>query len=638
MPNQPFQLTPIGSYMPSQDVRNITETRVIDGKNFLFDSFGPKSGFASRQLSPFPVGAPLDVQGIRLQGRTFVFSQDAIMLWRSKVPFMWDLLFTFDSSIPLAERDPWSAIYIGGNIMLSQRNRGVLMAEYVPDTERLWLHPQTNSTIPGLIEGIRAMDVVRNRAILVNDTTIQWSDLGDCTDLTPAEAGPGFVLISDFSKGTFLSLVSFNEGFVVYTTEGSIVCEYIGGDATWRFYAGTSSERPVNPWTTVRLSNGGTIFLSRRGLMSATNGREPTAWTPEFNEFFREYTTRMGFDETRYRLEYDADRESMYVMESSDGSRYWRAWQIRPTLDKWGMFNEQFYGILPITNGLYGYVDINGVVNYFTEFTSRGTEPDNALGYNRHYPRIEKQLDIPSTSAVSRASAWNVEFPLENPEVPAADWYGPGSTTPAPQGLRGMDSWISIGFARSPQMIDAAESRIEFHELLIGSVRSAPPEVEDFTTAWKPDYFYGTAEDWDSPGEAVDGDLIEDLDIVNGSIDFESAPSYGAIDMEYANYPTYYFDVESVEDWNNDGIAEDWGGVLSGLNEITYQLTVESSEDGITFDETTPFVARFMTEARLFTLMSSGTYHRFTFRAIELGEYYHIKLMTGTIDYGGKVI
>lgn len=636
--NQPLLITPIGNYVRSEDARNVEETRILGGRNFLFDSFGPKSGLATKELSPFPIGLPVDVQGIRLEGRAFVFSGDAILQWRTSIPYMWEPLISFESVVPGHLRDPWAGIFLGGSWYFAQRSRGLYQATEDENTGRLRVFPRTDTQIPGLIEDIRHIDVVRNRPIIVSDSIIQWGNVGELDTLAPSLSGPGFANIADYTKGTFVGMTSFNEGFVVYTTEGSIIVEFIGGDQTWRFRAGTSTERPLNTWCSERLSNGANVFLGTHGLMVAGAGREPTPWTPEFNEYFREYIVSLGPKNTTFRLEYDSLRERVYVLESGDSLTYWRSMVIVPTLDKWGELSERHYGILYLNPDDYGYVDTMGIARVFNESFVNQVEPDNSVGANRHYPRLEKTLPGISSTTVSRHVAWETEYPLPGPEVPSASWYYPNSTIPAPLGLAGLDSWIEFGYVRPGQMTDAADSYIEIHEILLGSTPSAAPEMADFTTDWKPGYFYGEFEDWHSEGVYTPGNLTVDLDLIDGARDLESAPNYDHLDLETLDYPSVVFNLDDEEDWNEDGIAEDWGGPISGLPILTYGLTLQSSLDGITFDEFTPIMARFMTEARLFSVFSTGAYHRFRVEANEPFEFYHVKLVSLTIGYGGQVI
>lgn len=639
MPQQPMVITPLGNMTLSEDARNVQENRVITGRNFLWDSKGPKSGFSTKELSPFPIGSPVDAQGIRIEGRAFLFAQDSILTWREEVPYMWDPLVVFDSTIPLLQRDPWNALYIENKYWFAQRFRGMFEGMEHPETGKLSLRARTSTHIPGLIEGIRAMEIVRGRPILVSDTVIQWGNVGIISDLTPDEGGPGIVAISEFTKGTFTGLVAFGEGFVVHTTEGSIVAEFIGGPATWRFYAGSSKESPIGPWATERLSNGASVFLSAHGLMTAGGGRDPQPWTPEFNEFFRQYLLQVTSGTPSFRLEYDLDRELIYIMESTEGTEYWRTWVLAPTLDRWGVFNESVCGIGFLNTKDYGYVDSLGRAYVFVEQFWRSVEPANERGANRHYPRYEKGLQGPSSSAVSRNVAWNLEAPLESPVVPAAAWYLPGSVTPAALDLAGMDSWIEIGFMRPQGMTDGADSEIEIQELLIGSIPSLAPETPGFYTQHRPhEYFYFDREDWSAEPLLSPIALPYDLDSEDGYEDLEYAGDYGHIDMEYLTVYDAYFDIESWEDWNLSGPAEDWNGPQLALNRITHKLSVLASTDGITFDEYTPVMARFNTAGRLFTTWTSGVYNVIRLAADEPGEYYHAKLISLTIEYGGQII
>ena len=645
MPTLDFRLGEIKSLMPSVDPRALSgDTYVLAGQNYYFDSKGPKSGFSTQQLTPFPFSAPIDVQGKRVQGRTFIFTGDSILAWRTIVPFMWEPLISFTTSVVGGTRSPWQAIYLNGYFYFAHPVRGFFAAQAADATQKLWIHPKTDTSIPGLITGIRGMEVVRGRAILVNDTTIQWGAVSNLTNLTPALGGAGFQLISNYTKGTFVGLMTYEDGFVVYTDEGGVVAEYIGGDEVWRFYPLASQERPIGPYAMTVMSDASTLFLSQHGLMRSVNGAAPSDVTPDFNEYFRDYIAKSIMRKSIWRIDYDQVRQHIYVSESMDSQTYWRSFVLHPTMNKWGIFSDRVYGFLPLTNDQYGYVDAVGIPNYYTDSFNRGTEPDNALGLNRMYPRHEKQLSVPSSSAVSNADEINPAVAFESPELPQAAWYKPGSHYPQPSGVKGLDSWIEIGYLRPEvgyrapgQMNNYSEGIIEIQRFTLGSIPSAAPETPDFTTEWKPEYFYGDSEDWSSIPAIVNGDAVFDLNALAGNVDLLTAPDDGGVDCLNFNRPTLIFIDDGVEDWNALDGAEDWSGPVSGLPRLTPRITLQSSDDGITFEEFTPQLARFNTAAWTYTQLSSGVHHRLRLEAIDPNEYFHIRFLDLTLNYVGHL-
>lgn len=637
MPSMRFPVPSIESLMPSVDPRTSAAAHLIDGRNFMWDSKGPKSGFSTKQLTPFPFYAPRDVQGKRIQDRTFVFTQDTILEWRTNSPFMWDMLQTFPNPIPEKLRLPWQGIYMNGYVYIAHVYRGFYSAPLELGTKKLWLRLESSDSILGLPEGIRGMEIVRGRAILVTDKTIYWGNTGDLSDLTPGLGGAGFQIISNYVKGTFLALTGFQDGFVVWTTEGAILAQFIDGDEVWRFDPLTSNERPMNPWCTVELSNGASAFLSRKGLFLTGSGENPKAWTELFNEFFREYMKDIVGNSRTWRLEYDDNREMIYLSESTNNSSFSRTFVLSPTLNKWGMFSDEVHGFLPLTPDLYGYADRAGVPQYFTEAFNREVDPPNELGLNLLFPRLEKQLKTPSSSAVSHGQA-REPLPISTARVlSSGGWYLPESTTRFSPYPGGMDSWIEVGYLRPNELNMAADAFTEIQEVYVGSIPVAAPEL-DFTTMWKADWFYGEHEDWNEIPIIIHGDMINDHMIMADSIeDLQlSQPSVNE-DLLTQDYPEFTYSEEIYEDWDVMTGSEDWNRIVSAYPALDYQLVAQSSQDGITFVEYPVVLSRFDSASKTFATMTSGTLHKLRFAAEEVNEYYHVQALEITITYGGQL-
>lgn len=647
-----FRVPQIESLMPSVDARNTDKAFVLDGRNFVFDSLGPKSGFTTRQLTPFPFANPKDVQGIRIEGRTFVFCNDAILAWRDLNPIAWELLYAFNADVPDAQRTPWSAIYLNGYFCFAHQYRGFYKAKAVANTQKLWIHPKTDVDIPGLIPEILGMDVVRGRPIFVNATTIQWGSVSNTDDFSPTLGGPGFQTIANFVKGTFLALTTTTDAFIVWTTEGAVLAEFIGDDTTWRFSSYGSQERPYSPWSTINLVNGGAAFLSRRGLKTVNEANTrfsnvlfvPNDWTPDFNEFLRSYLDDRLENQRKWRLEYDASTETIYLSESTNLNDYWRTFVLKPTLNKWGIFSDKVYGFLPLTEQGFGYVDQNGFPQILDPgFLNRETEPDNALGLSRIFPRMEKQHNVISSSVVSRAATPNVAQPMSIFEVPQAGWYHPKDLgTLRDNGLKGLDSWIEIGYLRPQEVVgSSSEGEIEFQQIVLGSLPSKAPAVMDFTTEWNQEgtAFYPDEEDMNSAPTITPADLIEDWNALGlPNIDYFISDNEGNLDFGGLDFSTYSFIIDSTEDLGSETADdEDLNGAVIGLPEITYGIAVRSSQDGITFAEYTPDLQRFNTDVRQWGLSSSGNLHRLRLSAVDPWQYYHVRYLEATITYTGRV-
>lgn len=601
------RISEIAGYMPSVDPRNAAETYVLDGKNFYFDSFGPVSGFPAEQLTPFKLSAPNDVQGIRVLNTTLVFTGDSIRSWRETQPYTWDVLYLFLTPTRDENRIPWRATYLNNKLFVAHTQHGLFTSTITATNPNIRLAQQTSATIPGLIPNVAAVDVVRGRLILVNNLTIQWGAVGNVTSLAPALGGAGFQAISNFARGTFLALTAFQDSFIVWTTEGAILVQYIGGDEVWRFDPLISREWPVSPWATCTLSDGRVLILSRHGLMITQNGNIPEAITPQFNEFFlAQFKDSTAFDR-RWRIEYDFDRQLVFIMESSDGLTYYQSYVLSLTLDKWGIFSQRVTGILPLTQDSAGYVTPDGTVYRFAAHYGIKKEPSISACLNRVAARNQKTLEIPSSSAVLYVHAapevvGDGRFIAgDQPNAVADAWYEPTSFYPKAIALSPLDSFIDIGYtvtddryADAGRIYNAgADLMIDTTSILVGSLKSSAPLNQPFATDYRLDYFFPTLEDW-----------LTDV---------------------------------GAEDWNlGADSTEEWHGIPSSFPQLSYGISLQTSMDGITFDANEVVMAKFGLGATLFTVQASGHQHVMRFTANKVNEYFRIQYLELTHAAGGR--
>jgi hypothetical protein len=638
MPTVPYVATPIQTLLLADDARNRQPVHVIDGANFYFDSEGPKSGFAVTLISPYPFGQPRGIQGIESQGRYFVFTQDAILVWRTKVPFIWEPIYAFEQELLESQQGPWSLVYIAGVWMFAQKGRGLFKGTVDEYTEKIVVTPWTSAQAPGILDSVYGVGMARNRLILFNDALVQWSEVEGIDDFTPSPGGANFIAIRDYVAGRPIGLLDHEDGFTVWTHGGGMAAEFVGGDFTWRVYPKTSTEHPLSAWCKVKLSESGHVILTQHGLFLTQSGQDPQPWTPEFNEFFLTYTSKFRADAPFWRLEYDIDRQIIYVMESNDGITFWRSFVLTPTRNKWGLLSRTVFGLLPFSEGRFGLVCSTHCARYFTDAYYGLSDPDESAGCDRHYPRYEKGLSVPSTSAVARASTWDPTIPGTLLEIPAGDWYAPASRFPGERSITGLSSWIEFGYLAPENLSESIDVSLEIQEIRYGSVLETPNFPVDFTTEHKESLFYWEEEDWDYTPIVAAVDIEEDLMDESGSEDLMNLPDDQNVDfMQMSDYTTDDSEVPA-EDWNELSGDEDWGGVLASAMPLSSALTIRSSDDGYTYNEFTPVLAKFDAGARTLTTIAPGTWHRVRIQATEPFEYYHVKYFGVTFEYGGQAI
>lgn len=606
----------IQSLMPAIDARADEAIRVLGGRNIAWDSKGPISGFATREMSHSQLGNQFDAQGFRVGPYTLVFSAQQILEWSEDYPRGWMPKYAFTTLIPAESRAPWQGIFLNDKIYLAQMHRGFFSGAksvYGP----LALTYENDTTIPGLIPNVQGLATVRGRAILVNETTIQWSAVGDLTTLAPSLGGPGFQAISQITDGTFLGLATFQDSFVVWTAKGAIVADYIGGDATWRFDKFSSTDRPIDRNCLVQALNGNIIFLSQQGLqiMSSAAGSEP--FSADFNEFFRGYVEDSSDTERQWRVDYDIDHQRIFISESVNLSTYAGAFVYYPTLNKWGVFSDEILGFAQLTDTRYGYFDLYGVAHYFLNTVNRGVHPESELGLNRVRARMERvgalySRDVPppangfvvmvaNSSVVSNAYETTspdfgaVAITADRRNKPGHDyWAWPYSQDFEHAGaLIGMDSEVEIGYIRAQEITQTNMGVTSIQSVMVGSYLSMP-------------------------AVGIDSALID----------------------RNAEALTYTIDDWNLggtdEDWNLAGTDEDWNDQLSPLMWASHQFAIQTSDDGIMVDNPVFALSQFYIGGWFYTMNTTAVFNRLVFSALEAGEYFHIRYLELNVNYGGE--
>jgi hypothetical protein len=236
---------------------------------------------------------------------------------------------------------------------------------------------------------------------------------------------------------------------------------------------------------------------------------------------------------------------------------------------------------------------------------------------------------------------------MSGADVPSVGWYVPSQfDTAQPNGLKGLDSWIEIGYLRPYERSDSAGAEIpggadnsmEFQEIILGSYRSAAPAIMDDSTAWNQAWFYADSEDWNSAATITHGDLNLDWNGgANTTEDWNSAPNGFNEDWNSMDFPTITWASETFDDLMADTGIDDLNGVTLGLPEITYDMHMLASLDGITVAQFEPELVRFDTETRMFSISTTGSLHRLRLEATDPWQAYHVKYLAATITYNGRL-
>lgn len=566
-----FRAVDIKGFSPAVEPTRSQELFVLNGRNYIFDTKGPKSIFGNRLLLPQKLGQPAFVQGVRLRlrsgDRAFTITSDAILEW-SESKGGWSPIFV----IPNTANSPyrWTFAYINRKMYFCHPRTGILV--YDVDSEFTVPHEG-----PGVATDAISIAECNGRLTSVSPTLFQWSSPSDGMDFEPRLGGGGFQLIAARVPGEPIMVTSYTRGCLTWTTGGVMRSEFTGEAEVFRHRSLNTEYRPINSFCTSRVDDDTVVILDERGLFQS-RGEALQPYSPLFNEFLAAYIQkndlRVG---NNVRLEWDELQRFMFVSVSLSeiDPLYEEAFVLYPNLDKWGQFNERHYGILPIkiTNSdraddYYGFVDSDGFLRYWLSTGSReDSDFSGRVTANLYYPPVQKpvgyQEDEPGRilSASGVLNTFNDILTLQ-----PASFYPRDGFAPLPPILTGLDSSVQIGLLRL-QDGDSNERLSEVINILIRSVQSG--EADQLT-------------------------------------------------LDYTLVP----DGVSDEDWEIVAEGEDYG--FDVLNYVNHGIRLIGTVDGKTeFQVKVPDLVKFNKAARYYACNCVGIWHILEITAIEIGESFH---------------
>jgi hypothetical protein len=576
MPTQAWNAGDFQGLTPAIEPTQSDKLFVLNGQNYVFDSKGPRSDFGNRYLTPYPLGAPAHVQGFRLRhltgDRVFVMTSDSILEW-SEVTGAWRVIFVSGPTGNQPYR--WTQAYLDGWQYFCHPAVGIL--GYNPltgvcDYERT----------PGVPSAALAICVTNGRLCAIDLDRFYFSATSNGKDWIPRLGGAGFVKIGDRVPGDPIMVTPYESGALVWTRGGVMRAQFTGDVEVFQFRSIDTELRPVNSFCTAKMDSKTTLILDERGLFQ-TKGDEPTPFNPLFNEFLMEliqsYNLRVG---QNLRLEWDDLQRRLYVSVSLsiDSPLYEYAFVLYPSVDKWGQFNEEHYGIFPIridsgsrADDLYGFADRTGRVRYWNQLGSRETLPVSAV-LNSFYPVVQKPTHHLAGSEGYTVSSSAVAHP-----TPAATYTGFAGYFPAaggsnsPPAVTGLDARIQLGLvgARAFGLEESVDQLIEVLQVRVGSI--------------------------------VEGDVAQ---VSQG---FSLAP----VDASPFFGP-------------NEG------------NYVNSNLRVISTLDGKSqFQEETPELVEAQKGMRYYSCSLSGVWHIIEFKASTVGEAFRLRSLGLTVTYAGKL-
>ncbi len=410
MGSQTYKAIDIKGLTPAIDPTRSDDMFVLNGKNYLFDALGPRSGFGSRFLLPHRLLNPVGVQGqqldLQIGRRNFTITNQSIQIWDEELGG-WRFIYVFPVSLVVDYR--WSTAYVNGRVGFCHPDVGILTYDVDNDVcERL-----ADLTVGSPDRPIAICDN-NGRLVAVGPDYWHCGNPSDMLDWEIKLGGAVLQKVNDRVPGYPVMITSFANGTMVWTTGGVMRSEFTGDAAVYRHRAVQTKYRPVNSYCVVQLNDETVVVLDERGLFQ-TKGDSLEPYAPVFNEFLNAYIKNNDLDLTQaLRLEWNPTAKLLYlsVKLAYGTALYEKCYVHYPAIDKWGSFDSPHFGILPIwidkgprRDDYFGFVDAAGRFNYWLRSTDCEVLPVDAT-LDLYYPLVQKPLgsDYDSTGRISSAS------------------------------------------------------------------------------------------------------------------------------------------------------------------------------------------------------------------------------------------
>lgn len=584
MPSLNITSKQIKGLLPALDRRTVGQPFIVDGQNFLIDLKGPYAAFANRIFTYNQWFNPVYTQSFELDGGDAVYCTLGAIFRFDVVSQRLQLLFTFpDAGIVYR----WTMANVNGVYYFARSGiNGVIV--YNP-FDSSWELMTANVPINPIAVGQGS-----GRLVVISTTFAAWSALGDGTNLTPdLTSGAGFQPLS-LMGGQGIMCGETADGFMVWTTKGTMKCEYIYFLNTFRVYPLDRSYVPINCFCVVPIEPGKEwLILDAKGFFSST-GQQYKEFEPIMGEFFNNklLPTLDLTNVQQIRLEYNQIVKNLYVSVASPllNGQYAYAYVFYRSAAEWGIFNYFHYNFMEmaalsgVTKGYnWGFIGADLYFHYFVpdvfvELAPTGT-PIN------YFYRLDLDTPIRIVNGILIATAdMHIHNEDETVYNTAGMYQYNGANAPtvylAPDNP--INSYIEIGLLRW------AEQKYDDE---IGEVTNVKLSVDDF------------------PGTQV---FIDYNNIAVG------------ITIDYNNVPL--------------PIDEDWGsGVLSSS---IFTAIIMGTNDG-----TTPWVGN--TEVltlsidsgddKYYTCFNSGVFHTVRLEALLPNTTFHLRLMELSGSVGGRI-
>lgn len=615
MPSTRLAIAEIESWTPAIDARAVENGSlfVLEGKNFLFDAKGPKSGFGSILVSDESLDDSIEqIESITIAGRTVVLTGNGAYELRRLLAndtdvetfpgsgeswfklASWEMQKSYDVG-----KYGWTFAYVGFGAFLNHPGYGLFKLL----GDRMEIFPQT-----GVDEDILAIAESAGRLVLITRTLTQFSNADDAKDMSPDLGGAGFQITRQRVPGLPLAITSFQGGFIVWTTAGVLAAEFVGGDTVFRFDRVITEQFMISAKAWEPLASGDHVVMTKQGLFlsSATNGLQP--YSDVFNEFLR--TMMSDSDNFVFRLTFIKEDDLLFLQIADGTLNFNRTFVYHQATKKWGEFSETHRGIIRFSAkaGDYGYADVDGFIHHFNGSAYRETQSRELTG-------LDSYISLGYIRPANGAENADVQFEMQEIIIGARETRtGVYSVTEVDWDGEDAFKSYNIGFYLSDE--DWSQFGVDFYDV-----------------DWS---FPGASEDWSLPGAGEDWN-----DPVAGQRDFDWSQA-GQLDEDWSLTPPDGVSTDYLEDFD-DGMfvidsEEDWDGVDMFFNNVEYSIDVQSNLDGWEEElRVVPNLAIAKPKTDMWTLFSHGARQRINLYATQPWEKFHVTTLEISLSYSGQL-
>jgi len=626
----------------------VAEPHLVDGRNVVFDADGPKTGFGAEFLSDMIISDPDGFQSIQADnGDVWYFTTKGIFLFDSTTGRI-VTLHRFATATTTVHR--WTCAVVGSIQYIGHPDQGVLY--YDAATELFETHPSGQ-----LPNGAFAVCLSNGRLVVLGSTSYSWSAQDDGTDLTTSLTTGAGNQATSLVGGTPLMAIEFQQGFLVFTSQGIIRALFTGDALVYEHRALTHSYKLLGSFAAVNHEDRKVVFATSTGIYE-TEGELPTPYDAVFNEFLIKEINKKTSETvaSSVRLEWDTDTKRFFISLGYTGLAplYSISYVMYDSLKKLGVFSEGHYGIFPIRldstssqQYFWGYVNQKGQLMRWSGLSRRETNFSNSLAskFNQfppehvwkdsngvfHFPQSQAMAAHSMRSLYARGTAlsyvtfsWvTYEDTLENiPSFPDSsieehiDWQF-ASTDEDWDALFGSEDW------NDGSDITLGDAMVMKDDLRVESISFPPAIFQGLNALIEIGLFRFKEQQYPDETSAI----------TNMMVGHQQSDD---IDSEFIDWNTIADGTED-EDWNALSGTEDWGEGTTGI--VDFDLTVIGTNDGHTpYLTVTPVLQDSgFPHGRFYALNDNGVSHRIRFEALTVGQSLHLQSLEVSGTLTGRI-